>query len=62
MDTITIITQINDLLLQLPKELIISIMDEEGNETNLQLDGLEYDTNRVHNEGKIAGWCHYSQN
>lgn len=55
MTTNSLINQINNLLKQLPENIFVSILDEDGNETNLQLDSLEYDEeNKV-----ISGWCHY---
>lgn len=54
MTTAKLVEEINILLKQLPDDLFVSIIDEDGNETNLRLDGLEYDEENK----EISGWCH----
>ena len=56
MDTEKIIENINDLLSQLPSNIKISIVDEEGNDTELCLDGFSCD--KMNDAPEINAWCH----
>lgn len=51
METKKIVEQINELLNSLKDDVYINIVDENGNDANLVLAGLEYDN------GQITGWC-----
>ncbi len=54
MNTQSIIQQINDLLLQIPADSPVCLLDEDGNESNLRLDYLELNQDN----DIILGWCH----
>lgn len=56
MDTNIVVEKINELLSQLPKNTQISIIDEEGNDTELCLDGFSCDT--INDASEINVWCH----
>ena len=51
-----IVYKLNELLRELNDEILVFLLDEEGNETNLVLDNFMIKDNDNLND--VVGWCH----
>lgn len=57
MNTNEIVATINELISDLPQNMSVCVLDEDGNDTDLRLDGFSYDDN-IKELPVVNIWCH----